>query len=59
MKLKAVLNGVTVMEYDGTGVLDNEAHKTRNVGIKGIIALQMHRGDELKIHFRDIRVKEL
>ncbi len=59
MKLEAVLNGVTVMQYDGTGVLDDEAHKKHNVGLKGVIALQIHRGDQLKIRFKDVRIKEL
>ena len=59
MKLGAVLNGVTVLKYDGTGVLDNEAHKKRKTGIKGIIALQIHRGDQLKIRFKDILIKGL
>ncbi len=59
MKLEAVLNGVRVMQYDGTGVLDDEVHKNRNVGIKGVIALQIHRNDQLKMRFKDVRIKEL
>lgn len=59
MKLEAVLNGVRVMQYDGTGVLDDEVHKNRNVGIKGVIALQIHRNDQLKMRFKDLRIKEL
>ena len=59
MKLSAVLNGVRVMEYDGDGTLNDAVHKKRNVGEKGHIALQIHRGDELKIRFKDIRIKEL
>ena len=59
MKLRAVLNGVTVMQYDGTGVLDNEVHKKRKTGLGGIIALQIHRGDQLKIRFKDVRIKKL
>jgi hypothetical protein len=58
-KLKAVLNGVTVMEWDGAGVLDDEVHKKHNVGMKGHIALQIHTGDQLKIRFKDIRIKDL
>lgn len=59
MKFGAVLNGVTVLQYDGTGVLDNEAHQKRGTGIKGIVALQIHRGDQLKIRFKDVRIKPL
>jgi hypothetical protein len=58
-KIKAVLNGVTVADYDGAGVLDDAAHKNRNVGMRGHIALQIHTGDKLRIRFKDINVKEL
>jgi hypothetical protein len=55
-KLRASLNGTEVMKWDGKGLLDDETHKTRNVGLKGHIALQIHRGDRLRIRFRDIRI---
>jgi len=58
-RLEAVLNGVTVMEYDGSGVLDDAVHRKRNVGMRGHIALQIHRGDRLRIRFKDIRIREL
>lgn len=59
MKLKAVLNGVTVMEYDGSGVLDDALHQERRVGRRGHLALQNHTGDELRIRFKDIQIREL
>ena len=55
--MKAVLNGVTVMEYDGAGVLDDDVHKKHNVGMKGHVALQIHRGDQLRIRFKDLFIK--
>jgi len=58
-RLTARLNGVEIMDYDGTGVLDDEIHKARRVGMVGHIALQIHRNDELKIRFKDIYVKDL
>jgi hypothetical protein len=58
-KITAVLNGVTVTEYDGAGVLDDDGHRARNVGAKGIIALQIHSGDELKIRFKEVEIKNL
>ena len=58
-KLKAVLNGVTVMDWDGAGVLDNEAHRKANVGTKGILALQVHGGQEVQLRVKDIRIKPL
>ena len=59
MKIKSVLNGVTVVDYDGSGVLDDEVHKKHSVGTKGVIGLQIHSNDELKLRFKDIRIKEL
>jgi hypothetical protein len=59
MRIKSVLNGVTVVDYDGSGVLDDELHKQTNVGTRGVIGLQLHAHDELKLRFKDIRVKEL
>jgi hypothetical protein len=58
-RVKAVLNGVTVTDYDGAGVLDDETHRARRVGMKGHIALQIHTGDALKIRYKDIEVKDL
>jgi hypothetical protein len=59
MKVKAVLNGATITDYDGTGVLDDETHRKRRVGVKGHIALQIHRGDQLEIRFKDLFVRDL
>jgi hypothetical protein len=58
-KIKSVLNGVTVADYDGTGVLDDELHRKLQVGLRGMIGLQIHSSDELKLRFKDIRIKPL
>ena len=58
-RLAAHLNGVKVMDYDGNGVLNDEVHQSRNVGMVGHIALQIHRNDELKIRFKDIAIEDL
>ncbi len=58
-RLKAVLNGVTVMEYDGAGVLDDANHMERGVGLDGHLALQIHSGDRLRIRFKDIYILPL
>lgn len=55
--ITTVVNGVTISNYDGTGVLDDEAHRAHNVGMRGHIALQLHKHDELRIRFRHIRVR--
>jgi len=59
MRVKTVLNGVVVTDWDGSGVLDNDNHLKRNVGRSGHLALQLHSGDELRIRFKDIVVQEL
>jgi hypothetical protein len=57
-KLKARLNGVEIMNYDGAGVLNDEAHQKAGTGTRGHIALQIHSGDQLKIRFKDIEILE-
>ncbi|HUT89042.1 MAG TPA: DUF1080 domain-containing protein [Thermoguttaceae bacterium] len=59
MRIKSVLNGVTVVDYDGSGVLDDELHRKHNVGTKGVIGLQLHSFHQLKLRFKDIRIKPL
>jgi hypothetical protein len=58
MKIKTVLNGVTMVDYDGSGVLDDELHRQYGVGTRGVIGLQIHSADELLLRFKDIRIKE-
>ena len=58
-KVTAILNGVTITDYDGTGVFDDNLHKKYNVGLSGFVALQIHRSDKLKIRFKDILIKDL
>ena len=58
-RIKTIINGVTVADYDGAGRLDDEAHRSHNVGMKGHIGLQIHPGKQLLIRFKDIEVREL
>lgn len=53
------VNGVTIADYDGAGVLDDETHRRRNVGLHGHVALQLHTGDRLHIAFKDVQVRPL
>lgn len=57
--VKTVVNGVVGADWDGTGILDNAAHRERNVGRTGHFALQLHTKDQLRIRFKDILVREL
>jgi hypothetical protein len=59
MRIRSVLNGVTVVDYDGSGVLNDELHQKLNVGTQGMIGLQIHSHDELKLRFKDLRIKSL
>jgi len=58
-KVTTVVNGITITDFDGAGILDDEAHRTHDVGLKGHFALQLHMRDELLIQFKDIRVRAL
>ena len=58
-RIETVVNGVVVADFDGAGVLDDEAHRRHDVGLKGHLALQLHSGDELLIQYRDIRIRTL
>jgi hypothetical protein len=58
-RIQVILNGVILTDYDGAGVLDDAIHRERRTGTKGHIALQIHSGDQLRIRFRDLRIKEL
>ncbi len=57
-RITTVVNGVAIADYDGAGQLDNEAHRSRNVGMKGHIGFQIHPGNELLIRFKDIAVSQ-
>ena len=59
MNVITEVNGIVRTSWDASGVLDNEAHRRRNVGGRGHFALQLHSGDELRIRFKDLRIREL
>ncbi len=58
-RITTKVNGVTITDEDLGAVLNDAAHRRRNAGMKGHIALQLHTRDELKIQFKDIRIREL
>jgi predicted alpha-1,6-mannanase (GH76 family) len=57
MKIKTFVNSNLVSDFDGSGILDDEIHMKKNVGVSGRIALQLHASDELLIRFKDIKIK--
>lgn len=59
LRIQSVLNGVRVVDYDGAGVLDDAEHRQIGVGERGHLGLQIHSFHELKLRFKDIRLKPL
>jgi hypothetical protein len=59
MQIKTILNGLVRADWNAAGVLDNPAHVKHRVGRQGHFALQLHSGDELRIRFKDILIREL
>lgn len=59
LQIKTVLNGIIRADWNAAGVLDNPAHIKHQVGRQGHFALQLHSGDELRIRFKDILIREL
>ena len=57
LRIITKLNGVTMADFDGNGILNDSAHRTHNVGIVGFLALQLHNHDELLIQYKEILIK--
>ena len=57
MKIKTIVNGNPVTDFNAAGILDDAIHQQKNSGKMGQIALQLHSGDELLIRFKDIKIK--
>jgi hypothetical protein len=55
-RIQTTVNGIAIADYDGAGVLDDEVHKSRNVGMRGHIGLQLHNGDDLYIQYKDLYI---
>ena len=58
-RIQTFVNGEQVADYDGTGVLDDAAHRRYRVGLNGHLALQLHARDELKARFKDLVIRRL
>ena len=58
-KVTTFVNERRVADFNAAGILDDKTHADRQVGVTGKIALQLHNRDELKIRFKDIRVRLL
>ena len=53
-KIQTWLNGNLIADYNGEGTLNDKYHKKHNVGLTGHIALQLHKGHDLSLQFKDI-----
>jgi hypothetical protein len=58
-RIQATINGVTVTDYEGAGHLDDPVHRARNVGLNGHVALQIHPGGQVRIRFKEVRLRSL
>ncbi|MBI4580792.1 MAG: DUF1080 domain-containing protein [Planctomycetes bacterium] len=58
MRVRTAMNGVAVADYDGAGVLDDAVHREHQVGERGVIALQVHKDDEIRLRFADLEIQE-
>lgn len=56
-RIRTIVNNIPVSDFDGRGILDHEDHLKYNVGMKGHIALQLHKNSENKIWFRNIKIR--
>jgi Domain of Unknown Function (DUF1080) len=59
LHVRAWLNGILITDFKGEGILNDQIHRTLGIVDKGVIALQIHRGDDLKILYREIYVRKL
>lgn len=59
LKVKTWLNGILITDFDGTEILDDAIHEKYDIVGKEHIALQIHTKDELKIKYKNIRIKKL
>ena len=56
LRIKTTVNGIPIADYDGTGVLDDENYKCRNVGTSGHYRAAVAR--QRRLHsVKDIYVK--
>jgi hypothetical protein len=58
-RIRSTVNGHVITDRDFAGILDDEHHRARRVGLHGHIALQLHTRDELYIRFRNIILRDL
>jgi hypothetical protein len=58
-KIQTRVNDLPVADFEGDGVLNDEAHRGHDVGMRGNIALQLHVNDDLLIQYKDIEIKVL
>ncbi|MCK4879041.1 MAG: DUF1080 domain-containing protein [Bacteroidales bacterium] len=58
MMVETRVNGNRIMKFNGEGILNDKVHQLRKSGKIGCVAFQLHMGDELKIRFKDILIKE-
>lgn len=57
--IKTYLNNILVSDFNGSGILNDDAHLSYKVGLNGYIALQIHKNSQIKVWFEDIEIRKL
>ncbi|MEN9359678.1 MAG: hypothetical protein RL095_1213 [Verrucomicrobiota bacterium] len=55
-RIQTWLNGAPVSDYEGKGILDDEAHAKAGTGLRGRFALQIHADDDVKLEFISLKL---
>lgn len=58
-RITTFINETMITNFEGEGILNNELHTKTEVGMKGHIAFQIHKGNKLKLRIKDIEIREL
>lgn len=53
------LNGVTLVDFNGDHTLNDSIHKSMGVGMRGKLAIQLHKKHVIDISFKDIYLKKI
>lgn len=57
--VKTFVNGNPTTDKDLAGILDDEAHRKHDAGLRGHFAIQLHTKSELHMQYKDIFVRPL
>lgn len=59
MTVTTIVNGIPYANWNGEGILNDQLHKSKNVGSTGYLALQAHSDQKVTIYFKEIKIADL